>query len=268
MSRAVGRGGALAALLALGCPAGPSTPPTTTDATATSAAPPGEAPPVCGDADDRFVDAAALPADASMIAVLDGDAAALDAALARLEEHVRGTTAGLSVPTAFALGQWRWEVPLVRRSLASIGVATGGLAAVQVARVGTGAGARVWAAPLTCPVERIVAALDDFEIQDTGGVVIATPRDRTRFAYDVAVRPDVVVLCPEGAARRVLAAWDRPVAPSAGTTLRQHVFELAPATVRIAIRETGLLGLDAGASDTATHLVRIDADGLDATLAP
>lgn len=261
-------GGALLVLLALGCPAGPSTPPTATTANSTSEAPPRDAPPECGDADDRFVDAAALPADASVLAVLDGDAAVLDAALAQLEQHVRGPSTGLSVPTAFALGQWRWEVPLVRRSLASLGVATGGLAAVQVARVGAGVGARVWAAPLTCPVEHLVATLDDFEIQDTGGVVIATPRDRTRFAYDVVVRPDVVVLCPEGAARRVLAAWDRPVAPTAGTTLRQHVFDLAPAAVRIAVRETGLLGLDAGASDTATHLVRIDADGLDATLAP
>jgi hypothetical protein len=223
---------------------------------------------MCGDADDRFVDAAALPADASMIAVLDGDAAVLDAALARLEQHVRGGAAGLSVPTAFALGQWRWEVPLVRRSFATIGVATGGIAAVQLAPVGAGVGPRVWAAPLACPVEQLVAALDGFEIQDTGGVVIATPRDRTRFAYDLVVRPDTVVLCPEGAARRILAAWDRPVAPTAGTTLRQHVFDLEAAAVRIAVRETGLLGPDARASNTATHLVRIDGDGLDATLAP
>jgi hypothetical protein len=255
--------GALGALLVLGCPARP---PTTT--TATSETPPDEPASNCGDADDRFVDAAALPADASMLALLDGDAAVLDAALARLEQHLRGGAAGLSVPTAFALGQWRWEVPLVRRSLALIGVTTGGLAAVQLAPVGAGVGPRVWAAPLACPVEQIIAALDGFEIQDTGGVVIATPRDRTRFAYDVVVRPDAVVLGPEGAARRVLAAWDRPLATAGGTTLRQHVFDLEPAAVRIAVRETGLLGLDAGASDAATHLVRIDGDGLDATLAP
>ena len=224
--------------------------------------PPDVAAPRCGDANTTFTDAAVLPADASLIALLTPGAADLDAALAQLQTHVRGGTSGLAVPTAFALGQWRWEVPLVVRTLEGLGVATPTLAAIQIA------GLRVWATPLGCEFDQLVARLQrDFEVRDLGGAAIATPRDRTKFAHDLIVRADTVVLCPAQAARRVLAAWDRPPIGSAAPSLRQSAFGLASAAVRIAIRETGLL--DAGTSDSATHehLIRVDASGVDATLA-
>lgn len=271
MSAAVARGiwgrrGAVLVWLVLGCPAhGDAHPPEGTAAEPTTHAPTGEGVPEplrCGTATTAFADPSPLPADATLIALLANDAA-LDDALGRLEAHVRGGTSGLTVPTAFALGQWRWEVPLVLRSLDALGIATAQLAAIR-----TGAG-RVWAVPLGCAFEAFVDGLGpEFERTDTGGAVIATPRDRSRFAHDVIVRPDAIVLCPAGLARRVLAAWERPHPVSAGTSLRQHAFDLAAAPLRIAIRETGLLGADAGDSATASHLIRVDDGGVDATLAP
>jgi len=249
-------------MLALGCPVGvgpdPDPPRTTDDGGVTD--PPRKA--SCGDATTTFADATPLPADATLIALVRRDADDLAPSLGHLKQHIGGGSSGLAVPTGFALSQWTWEVPLVLGALDGIGVHSTTLAAVQASTL------RVWVVPLGCPFDDLLATLGtDFEIKDTGGAAIATPRDRTRFAHDIVVRPDAIGLCPPGAARRVLAAWDRTPPPNAPPLLRDGAFGLADATIRIAVRETGLLGQDAPDSRTGVHLVRIDGAGVDATLA-
>lgn len=251
-------------MLALGCPVGTGPdpdPPRTTDDDGGVTEPPRKA--GCGDATTTFADATALPADATLVALVRRDAEDLAPALARLQQHIEGGSSGLAVPTGFALAQWTWEVPLVLGVLDGLGVHTTTLAAVQASTL------RVWVVPLGCPFDDLLAVLGtDFEIKDTGGAAIATPHDRTRFAHDIVVRPDAIALCPPGMARRVLAAWDRTLPPIAPPMLREGAFALADATIRIAVRETGLLGPHAPDSGATDHLIRIDGARVDATLAP
>ncbi len=255
---------ALVALLACDGPA--TTPPFETPAQPApnpDPDPPPAGPTRCGDASTVFTEAAALPADAGLVALVATGDAGLDSALLRLERHARGGDSGLSVPTAFVLGQWRWEVPMVRGAFAAIGVDAGMLASVQTGTL------RLWAAPLGCPADAVIAGLArDFEVADKGATAIATPRDRTRFAHDVVVRTDAVVLCPPGTGRRVLAAWERPWPTAAGISLRQRAFDLEPSALRIAIRETGILAESATDARSGDHLLRVDGERLDATLAP
>jgi hypothetical protein len=252
----------LASVLGIGCPH--RDPPPPVDPGRQPNRQPNRQPPPsgCGDATTKFGDATTFPADASLVALVRRDAPDLAQSLAHLTSHVQGGTSGLAVPTGFALAQWTWEVPLVLAALDGLGVHASSIASVQTANL------RVWVAPLGCPFDDLVAVLAaDFEVNDTGSAAIATPRDRTRFAHEIVVRPDAILLCPPGTARRVLAAWDRTPPPGA-TPLRDGAFGLADATIRIAVRETGLLDPAAPDRRTGDQLIRVDGRGVDATLAP
>lgn len=248
------------------CPAGgTTTPPDTTGDTATDAHTDGLPTPRCDRAPASFDPAASLPHDATMAAVLSLDDDTLPAALERLATHAKGGSSRLPVAVAFALAQWSWQVPLVRAHLEDLGFGGAELHAFVLG------GVPAWALPRGCTLEESLERLqrdDRFTVKDTGGEVIATAVDPGRSAYDVLSRGDVVVLCPHGKVRTLLAAW-RPPAP--GDTLETvppvvAVHALAPAPARVVVRMTALLEPGAPETHAGAVALRATADAIDERL--
>src|ERR671919_722280 len=75
----------------------------------------------CGEGRERFVDHAFVPAGVRAAARVQLDDPELDASLKALSEAARGDGHGLPIDLAFALGEWSWQVPLVRRTLQQAG---------------------------------------------------------------------------------------------------------------------------------------------------
>lgn len=245
------------------CPAGGSTTtPDTTGDTATDTRAEGLPTPRCDRPPVSFDPAASLPHDATMAAVLSLDDDALPAALARLATHAKGGSSRLPVAIAFSLAQWSWQVPLVRAHLEDLGFGGAELHAFVLG------GIPAWSLPRGCTLEESLLRLqrdDRFTVKDTGGEVIATAIDPARSAYDVLARGDVVVLCPHGKVRTLLAAW-RPPAPGGALETAPPVVAvhaLAPAPVRVAVRMTALLEPDAPETHAGAVTLRANADAID-----
>lgn len=216
------------------------------------------APSRCGSDDTVFTDEAALPTFATLVATLVVHHEALPEALQRLGAHVSGDGGGgLPVPDAFAVRQWTWQVPLVASSIDALGLGTGELVAVH------GSVGMLWVVPLGCSIEDAIPRLRDrFELNDVGTAVIATPLGERKIAHDVLVLPNALVLVPPGRARAVLTAWSTPMSIGGPPPLRQRVYALAPAPIRLVVRPVGLVE-PGGTAEAAEVALRIERDRLD-----
>ncbi|MFO0633997.1 MAG: hypothetical protein U0168_14215 [Nannocystaceae bacterium] len=159
---------------------------------------------------------------------------------------------------AFALAQWRWQVPLVREQLRRAGFDAAQLFAVRLDD------ALGWALPLGCSMDAAIDALGhdaSWTVRDTGGDAIATARGEGPAPWDLLVRDGVVALVPAGRARAWLSAWPRGASGSAlgPQPLGPATLALPSAAIRLRARASGLL--PAGAQDTAAAELALTVQG-------
>lgn len=216
------------------------------------------APARCGDEGTVFTDGASVPTFATLIATIAVHDDALPDALRRLSAHVTNDGAGLPVPDAFAVRQWTWQVPLVASIFTALGLGVGEMVAVH------GSVGMLWLAPLGCTLEDATLHLRDrFDLNDVGTAVIATPRDRDTMAHDVLVLPGAMVLVPPGRAREVLTAWSMPQTIGGPPPLRQRIFALLPATIRVVARPVGLVDPESGTTGADEVALRLEGEHLE-----
>ncbi|MBX7080178.1 MAG: hypothetical protein K1X88_13360 [Nannocystaceae bacterium] len=228
------------------------------DATAGDDGGPPPTRPRCGDGHTALEQPALLPATASLVAVIELDAATLPASLATLSRWAHDGRAALPVQLAFSLAQWRWQVPLVREQLARAGFVAAHLLAVRLDD------AIGWVLPLGCSMDDAIAALQRdpaWHVNDTGGAAIATAHADGPAPWDLLVREGVVALVPAGRARAWLSAWSRGASDSAlgPPSLAAAALALPAAPIRLRARTTGLL--PTGAVDTAAAELALLVDG-------
>lgn len=125
-------------VLASGCPrtAGPSPtpPPGDTETPPVLVSSPDEAAPTpnaCGSEGLAVGTLDWLPASTRAAIVVELHAADLQPALQRLGAHARGTGHGLPIDLAFSLGQWGWQIPALKATLARAGLHPASLAFVR-----------------------------------------------------------------------------------------------------------------------------------------
>jgi hypothetical protein len=238
------------------------------DGGTTDAQPPDPGPPpVCGHGNERASDYAFLPADAHWVAAIDLQSADLDAALAKLRAHV--ATAGLPVQAAFALGQWHWQVPLLRGELSRFGIDSGELVAFAGSDAAGGSrSVSGWIAPLGCTQDEAIAAVraHGWAIEDAGtiAVVAAVPQ---KSAWDLVVGPGAIaVLAAGGHGREIAARVGARPAPSpelvAAPSPAARLGALASAPVRIVVVGRGFT-TDGTLSPGGARALRATADSVD-----
>jgi hypothetical protein len=211
------------------------------------------APSRCGDGDERVADLSFVPRTATLVGSIDLAAAELDATLVRVRDHVAQPETGLPVRAAFALGQWHWQVPLVRDTLARQGLATGELVAVALDDALGG-----WVVPLGCSRADAIAAVRDngWSVEDTGTFAIAAAVPE-RTAWDLVIGPGpLALLAPAGRGRELatrLRGGGEPTqigAPTPG----ERLAAVAAAPVRVVVISRGFTTGDATTSSDARAL--------------
>lgn len=249
-----------------GCPQPTITPPTTTPEPE-----PEPAAIVACPADDPFTTLGWVPPSAESVALVELRSSALEGTLRQLSEGAKSPDRKLPIRLAFALGQWTWQVPLLRTTLSSAGFDP-----VQLVHVSLPDGASAWAWPQSCDLPTLTDNLADawgLSVRSTpyGAVAVAPPStgdEGVAFAYDfIAYGASAYLLVPAGRAQAVAARLaERPSDPSA-PSLGQTAADLDDAPVRLVVQTGALLmpGADADAPDRVSRH-RVGPDGW-ATLA-
>lgn len=204
-----------------------------------------------------------VPPSAEAVSLIDLSDDALPEALANLSAGARTPERQLPIRVAFALGQWAWQVPLLRSTLSRAGFEP-----QQLVHIALPDGTSAWAWPPSCDLETLTANLQrgwSLSLRTTpyGAVAVAglTESGEPAFPYDfLAYGASAYVLVPAGrahaVAQRLAERSSNPSTPSLGETAGA----LEPAPIRLVVRAGSLLtpGADAGApSSLAAH--RIDA---------
>lgn len=205
-----------------------------------------------------------VPPAAEAVTLLDLVDPAMPQALTRLSEGARSADRQLPIRIAFALGQWTWQVPLLRSTLSQAGFEP-----QQLIHIALPDGTSAWAWSPTCDQDTLTENLAQgwgLTLRTTpyGAVAIAglTETGEPAFPYDIlAYGASAYVLVPAGRAYAVAQRLaERPSDP-ATPGLGEVADAVEPAPIRLVVRNGSLLtpGADAAAvSSTAAH--RIDAD--------
>ena len=251
---------ALWALLAVGCPK-PATTPSTSPDTAETPSPAPETSVVECPAPEPFASLRWVPPRAEAATVIALDDPGLPEALALLQQGVRSPERQLPIRVAFALGQWTWQVPLLRTTLERAGFSP-----AQLVHVALPDGTSAWAWPPSCDLETLRANLErgwSLTLRTTpyGATAAAsrTPEGDLAFPYDfVAYGASAYLLVPAGKASAITQQLAERSPEPGASNLGEQAVGLQPAPLRAAIRNTALLTPGAPASNT-TSLHRIDA---------
>lgn len=250
-------------LLAVGCP----------KPAATGPSPPVDAPTldpsspaiVACPAEDPFVAFGWVPPAAEAVTLVELDAPGLADALTQLAEGAKDPQRQLPIRVAFALGQWTWQLPLLRTTLAQAGFAP-----TQLVHVSLPGGASAWAWPQSCDLPTITDNLSQgwgLSLRPTPyGAIALSPQTEDgalAFAYDfIAYGASAYLLVPAGSAHAVAQRLaERPTDP-ARLGLGEQAAGLLDAPLRIAIHNRALL--TPGAEPNAAQSIsvhRVDADG-------
>lgn len=232
----------LCALALLGCRK-PEQPPTTTPAQpAPEATPPTPSIEACP-APDPFATLRWVPQRSEAVTLVALNDPALPEALALLQQGARETDRQLPIRVAFALGQWTWQVPLLRTTLARAGFDP-----AQLVHIALPDGTSAWAWPPSCDLTTLGANLErgwSLSLRATpyGAVAPATTNAEGElvFPYDfVAYGASAYLLVPAGRAQAV--AQQLAIRPDAGaTSLGEVAAGLDAAPLRLVVRNTALL---------------------------
>ncbi len=253
----------------VGCPQPTTRPPTTAPFSEPDPDPPAI---VACPSDDPFTTLGWVPPSAESVALVELRSDALEGTLRQLSEGAKSPDRKLPIRLAFALGQWTWQVPLLRTTLSSAGFDP-----AQLVHVSLPDGDSAWAWPQSCDLPTLtdnLARAWGLSLRSTpyGAVAVAPPNTTdggVAFAYDfIAYGASAYLIVPAGRAQAVASRLaERPTDPSA-PSLGQLAAELDDAPVRL-VAQTGAL-LTPGADADAPHRVsrhRIASDGW-ATAAP
>lgn len=203
-----------------------------------------------------------IPPAAEAVTLLDLSDEALPEALANLSAGARTPQRQLPIRVAFALGQWTWQVPLLRSTLARAGFEP-----QQLVHIALPDGTSAWAWPPSCDLDTLSANLQrswSLSLRATpyGAVAVAglTEAGEPAFPYDfLAYGASAYVLVPAGrahaVAQRLAERSTNPSHPSLG----EAADALQAAPIRLVVRAGSLLtpGADAAVvGSLASH--RID----------
>ncbi|MEM6294202.1 MAG: hypothetical protein AAGA54_23195 [Myxococcota bacterium] len=250
--------------VALGCPSPTTTPPPPTEP---EPAPPAaeSPPPVQACAPAAFAAVAPIPPSARAAALLDTTAPDLDGALAAVKAVTDDGARTLPIRIAFSLGQWTWQVPLLRRTLEQAGFVPDALLYVALPD-----GSSAWAWPQDCDLDAVrqnLASGWGMSLRNTAyGAVATAPlgEDGTpAFAYDfVAWGATAYLVVPAGRASLVTQLLAERPTDSAAATLGDHIDALPPGPIRLAVRMDDLVTPGAAAPSEGTIAShRVDAQG-------
>ncbi|MCR9164206.1 MAG: hypothetical protein ACE37F_17735 [Nannocystaceae bacterium] len=217
-------------------------------------------------ADAPFTTLGWTPPSAESVAVVDLRADALDETLRRLSEGAKSPDRQLPIRLAFSLGQWTWQVPLLRTTLASAGFDP-----AQLVHVSLPDGASAWAWPQSCDLPTLadnLATAWGMRVRSTPyGAVGLVPSDASgdevAFAYDfIAYGASAYLLVPAGRAQAVASRLAERGSDLGAPSLGQIASELDEAPVRLVVRTGALLtpGATADAPDRVSRH-RVDAQG-------
>lgn len=218
----------------------------------------------CSDDPPAFVSLAWVPPQARAVTHLQLDDPDLDASIEHVVAAAADTRRELPIRTAFSLGQWKWQIPLLRTTLAQAGFAPSALVHVMLPD-----GTSAWAWPPACDLEQVrtnVANGWGLTLRNTayGAIARAAADDgESAFAYDfVAWGASANLLVPAGRATTTTQLLGAPREASTTVTPSDLVLGLADAPVRLAVRVDDLLASQAEASADATITThRVDAEG-------
>jgi hypothetical protein len=212
----------------------------------------------CGEGDEHMRDYQLVPRTSLLAASIDLGSADLDGALEQLRTHAK--TANLPVRAAFSLGQWYWQVPLLRDTLARQGLATGELVAIAMDD-----GLAGWVAPLGCTQDEAIATLaaHGSKVTDAGTIAVV-PAVPGETAWDLVIGPgQFVTLAPAGRGRELAAALgehDSP--PPTGPTPGDRLAALASAPVRVVVIGHGFT-TGGTLAPSGARALRASADAID-----
>jgi len=202
-----------------------------------------------------------VPPAAEAVTLIDLADDTLPEALARLSEGARTPERQLPIRVAFALGQWTWQVPLLRSTLTQAGFEP-----QQLVHIALADGTSAWAWSPSCELDTLTTNLErgwNLSLRATpyGAVAIAglTETGEPAFPYDfIAYGASAFVLVPAGrahaVAQRLAQRSSDPSKPGLGETA--DALEAAP--IRLVVRTGSLLtpGSDARApSSVAAHRI-------------
>ncbi len=252
---------ALLPLLLQGCPA-PALAPTEPELPPPTA----EAPPrvqTCPAA--AFAALGPIPPSARAAALLDTTSAALPGALTQIKAATDDGARTLPIRVAFSLGQWTWQIPLLRSTLEQAGFIPDSLLYVSLPD-----GSSAWAWPQGCDLDAVrdnVASAWGMQVRNTayGAVAVAPVGEdgAPAFAYDfVAWGATAYLVVPAGRASLVAQMLGERPTDGAAPTLADRIDALAPGPVRLAVRMDDLVTPGAATpSEGPVAAHRIDADG-------
>lgn len=192
-----------------------------------------------------------IPPAAEAVTVIDLEDETLPEALANLSEGARTPERQLPIRVAFALGQWSWQVPLLRSTLT-----LAGFEPQQLVHIALPDGTSAWAWPPSCDLETLTTNLArgwSLSLRATpyGAVAVAglTETGEPAFPYDfLAYGAAAYVLVPAGrahaVAQRLAERSNNPSKPGLG----QAVDALEAAPIRLVVRAGSLLTPGAAAS--------------------
>ncbi len=250
----------LLALAVLGaCPSPPTAAPSSEPAPAPSPAPPLPACPKVA----AFETLSWVPPAAEAVTLIDLEDASLPEALAILSAGARTPERQLPIRVAFALGQWTWQVPLLRSTLTRAGFKP-----PQLVHVALPDGTSAWAWPPSCDLETLTARLAQgwgLSLRPTpyGAVAVAglSESGEPTFPYDfLAYGAAAYLLVPAGRAHAVAQRLAERSSNPARSSLGDAADALEAAPIRLVVRAGSLLTPGASASapnSLAAH--RIDA---------
>lgn len=219
-------------------------------------------------ADDPFTTMGWVPPSAESVALVELRSEALSGTLRQLSEGAKSPERKLPIRLAFALGQWTWQVPLLRTTLSSAGFDP-----TQLVHVSLPDGASAWAWPQSCDLPTItenLATAWGLHLRSTPyGAVAVAPVSETEggvaFAYDfIAYGASAYLLVPAGRAQAVASRLSERASDPGAPSLGQTATDLDDAPVRLVVRTGALLtpGSDADAPDRVSRH-RVAADGWD-----
>ncbi|MGH1347393.1 MAG: hypothetical protein ACRBN8_37875 [Nannocystales bacterium] len=204
-----------------------------------------------------------MPPAAEAVTLIDLSSDALPEALKNLSDGVRTPQRQLPIRVSFALGQWTWQVPLLRTTLRQAGFEP-----QQLVHVALPDGTSAWGWSPSCELETLSTNLEQgwqlpLRATPYGAVAIAglTEDGDPEFPYDFLVYgASAYLLVPAGRAHAVAQRFAERSNDPSEPGLGELADGLEAAPIRLVVRTGSLLtpGADASApSSTTTH--RIDA---------
>lgn len=229
-----------------------------------------EPPPSCAGQGERFVDYGFVGADVRAAASLDLTSPDLEASVAALSTRARDADHGWPIAFAFSAGQWSWQVPLLRSTLASAGFAPDELVYVAFED-----GSSLWAWSSSCDLRTATAAVDHawgLSLRPTAyGALAGVGHEdgEPTFPYDVVVfGSEFFGFAPAGrghaVAQHMAASRRGEPASRLGTDLA--AIEASP--VRAVMPNLALLGSGAEPGSAERLKIRAGPQGVADAIAP